>query len=164
MNPDMQTRRFNTRDMLSRSSKQGHPNAVESSSPLVATQSKVFSSNRPNTSGQELQFITTTGPPSERSQTSRYIVRSHVRRSFLLEKNRESLAGPKPDAQIEVINIIELKGRFKLATWTKRKRKQPKKAYIAPEKTSQRAVSSSRYDRRDPKKPGFRVCRHLCYR
>jgi hypothetical protein len=60
--------------------------------------------------------------------------------SFLLEKNGEGRIGPKPDAEIEGVHIDKLKGRFKLATWSRLKRKKLDKDSVIHEKTSQRAI------------------------
>jgi hypothetical protein len=72
-----------------------------------------------------------------------------------LKKNRDRRAGPIPDARIVEINIDELKGRFKLATRSKMKRKKPKTVSLTLEKTIERIVSSSQFDRWDHEKQGF---------
>lgn len=161
INHDMQTLRLNTRDASSRSFKQGHLTPVESMPPPVATHNKASPSDRPNTSRQEFEFINITGPPSERNPESQYKVRSNAMHSFILKKNRYRRAGLIPDPRIEQVNIDELKGRFKLATRSRMKRKKPTTVSLTLEKTIERIVKSSQFDRWDHEKQGLTVCRSL---
>lgn len=75
-------------------------------------------------SGPQLAFLTTTGPPSERSQESRYVVRSHAMQAFLQDKNAEGRPRRKPNAAMEEKSIGDLKGRFKLQTWSRKSKKK----------------------------------------
>jgi hypothetical protein len=156
---DMQALQFNMCDVPLRTSQEEYPDPGKPPSLPAATQCMASSGARSNVSGQELEFITTTGPPSERSQTSRDIVRSHVRRSFLLEKKGEGRAGPELDAEMDERHIGELKGRFRLATWPRRKAKKRRKNIIPSEDTSQRSVKSSPYGVWDPQRLVFTVGR-----
>jgi hypothetical protein len=155
---DMQALQFNICDVPLRASQEEYPHPGKPSSPPAATQYMASSGARSNVSGQELEFITTTGPPSERSQTSRDIVRSHVRRSFLLEKKGEGRAGPELDAEMDERHIGELKGRFRLAAWSRRKTRKRRKNIIPSEDTSQMPVESPPYGVWDPEKLGCTVC------
>lgn len=153
----MQTLRFNTRDVPLRPHKRGRPARGKSTSPPITAE--VTFEAQQESSGPQLEFVTTTGPPSERSQTSRYVVRSHAMQAFLHEKNGDGRARPKPDAEMEERNIEELKGRFKLATWSRKNKKTAKGASVTAEKTSTEVANSSRYEKWDSEKPDFTVCR-----
>ena len=150
---------FDMDDVPLRGSQKVYPTPDKLSSPPAAVQYATSSGIQSVVSGQELEFITLTGPPSERSQTSRDIVRSHVMRSFFLEKNGKGRAGPELDADIDERGIGELKGKFKLATWSRRKSTKQRKVIVPPEKTLQRPVSSSTYDIWDPERLGCTVRR-----
>jgi hypothetical protein len=73
----------------------------------------------------ELEFVTTTGPPSQRSKESRMVVRSHAMQAFLREKKSDGKTSDKKVPEIQVKSLDDAIGRFKLASWS---RKGSKKA------------------------------------
>lgn len=84
----------------------------------------------------ELKFVTTTGPPSQRSKESRLVVRSHAMQAFLREKKLDGRTPIKKEPEVQVKSLGDAIGRFKLASWS---RKSSKKA------------SSTAKDERTPK-------------
>lgn len=155
----MQTLEFNVHNVPSQAFQEEYPASGKSS--LAPGAAQCMTSSPPNVSGQELEFITTTGPPSERSQMSRDIVRSHVRRSFLLEQKGEGRAGPELDAEMDERHIGELKGKFRLATWSRRNPRKRRKIIMQPENISQEPVCSPPNCVWDPERLGCTVCRLL---
>jgi hypothetical protein len=104
-------------------------------------------SNDRDNEGPKFEFLTTTGPPSERSKESRYVVRSHAMQAFLHEKNSDSKSRPKVDTELEDKNIGDLKGRFKLTTWSRKGKKKGKQTTETQPKVSKvlsDAISSER--------------------
>jgi len=73
----------------------------------------------------ELKFVTTTGPPSQRSKESRLVVRSHAMQAFLREKKSDGKSTTKKEPEVQVKSLDDAIGRFKLSSWS---RKSSKKA------------------------------------
>jgi hypothetical protein len=96
----------------------------------------------------KLEFVTTTGPPSERTKQSRYVVRSHAMQAFLQEKKGEVKSRAKPNADLEDKNIGDLKGRFKLATWSRKSTKKSTKEIVPVRDSKSFGVQPSNRDRK----------------
>jgi hypothetical protein len=79
-------------------------------------------------SSPELKFVTTTGPPSERSKESRLVVRSHAMQAFLREKKLDGKASTKKEPDVQVKSLDEAIGRFKLASWSRKSSKKTSSA------------------------------------
>jgi hypothetical protein len=77
--------------------------------------------------------------------------------AFLHEKNGDGRARPTPDAEMEERNIDELKGRFKLTTWSRKNKKKASVGMIPSEKTNEIVASVLPYDKWDSDKPDFTV-------
>lgn len=76
-------------------------------------------------SSPELKFVTTTGPPSQRSKESRLVVRSHAMQAFLREKKSDGMGSTKKESEVQVQSLDDAIGKFKLSSWS---RKSSKKA------------------------------------
>jgi hypothetical protein len=73
----------------------------------------------------ELKFVTTTGPPSQRSKESRLMVRSHAMQAFLREKKSDGKGSTRKETEVQGKSLDDAIGRFKLSSWS---RKSSKKA------------------------------------
>lgn len=72
----------------------------------------------------ELKFVTTTGPPSQRSKESRMMVRSHAMQAFLLEKRSDGKSSTKKEPEVQVKSLDDAIGRFKLSSWSRKSSKK----------------------------------------
>lgn len=77
-----------------------------------------------SSAASELKFVTTTGPPSERSKESRLVVRSHAMQAFLREKKSDGKIITKREPEVTMKSLEESIGRFKLASWSRKSSKK----------------------------------------
>jgi hypothetical protein len=85
---------------------------------------KINSGSPDPESVSELKFVTTTGPPSERSKESRLMVRSHAMQAFLREKKLDGKTPTRKEPEVTVQSLDESIGRFKLASWSRKSSKK----------------------------------------
>jgi hypothetical protein len=78
----------------------------------------------PSPSPSELKFVTTTGPPSQRSKESRLVVRSHAMQAFLREKKSDGKGSTKKEHEVQVKSLDDAIGRFKLSSWSRKSSKK----------------------------------------